>query len=59
MIKKLIVKKLDVKMVTAETSPTAAVNLCEEVMVAEELVINYTYMDLGTKMMILDIWSTC
>ena len=34
---------------------TAAVNLCEEVAVGEELVINYTYTDLGRQMMILDI----
>ena len=33
----------------------AAVNLCEEVAVGEELVINYTYTDLGRQMMILDI----
>ena len=33
----------------------AAVNLCKEVSVAEEMVINYTYTDLGRQMMILDI----
>ena len=41
-IKKLILKKLDVKMV-------------EGVTVGEELVINYTYTDLGRQMVILDI----
>ena len=52
---KLIIKKIYVIMVTAETPPTAAVNLYEEAMVGEKLVINYTYMDLGRKIMILDI----
>ena len=52
-IKELIHKKLDVKMVTPD--PPAAVNLCNEVSVAEDMVINYTYTDLGRQMMILDI----
>ena len=33
----------------------AAVNLCEEVEVGEELSINYTYTDMGRQVMILDI----
>ena len=37
------------------SDPPAAVNLCKEVSVAEEMVINYTYTDLGRQMMILDI----
>ena len=37
---------------TAETPATAAVNLCEEVMIGEELVINHTYMDLDRQIMI-------
>ena len=52
-IKELIHKKLDVKMVTPD--PPAAVNLCENAAVAEDMVINYTYTDLGRQMMILDI----
>ena len=35
--------------------PPAAVNLCENAAVAEDMIINYTYMDLGRQMMILDI----
>ena len=54
--KELILKKLDVKMVDTKTpDPPAAVNLCKEVSVAEDMVINYTYTDLGRHMMILDI----
>ena len=41
-------------MVNAEV-PAIAVNLCEEVMIGEELVISYTYTDLGRQMIILDI----
>ena len=40
---------------TKAPDPPAAVNLCKEVSVAEEMVINYTYTDLGRQMMILDI----
>ena len=41
-IKKLILEKLDVKMVDTKTpDPPAAVNLCKEVSVAEDMVINY------------------
>ena len=50
-------KKIDVRIV--ETKPeAAAVNLCEEakdIEVAEEVVVKYTYTDLGRQMMILDI----
>ena len=35
--------------------PSAAVNLCKEVSIGEEIVINYTYMDMERQMMILDI----
>ena len=49
-IKKLILEKLDVKML--ETAAlTAAVNLCE----SSEMIINYTYKEMGHQMMILDI----
>ena len=55
-IKELLLK-IDVKIV--ETKPEAAVvNLCEEakdIEVAKEVVVNYTYTDLGRQMMILDI----
>ena len=54
----MILEKLDVKIVdtTAKVpDPSAAVNLCKEVTVGEELVINYTYTDMGRQMIILDI----
>ena len=35
--------------------PPTAVNLCTEDAIGEELMINYTYTDLGRQMMILDI----
>ena len=42
---------MDIKLI--ETKPdAAAVNLCEE---AKEVMIKYTYTDLGRQMMILDI----
>ena len=37
------------------SDPPAAVNLCKEVSIGEEMVINYTYTDMGRQMMILDI----
>ena len=49
----MIQKKLDVKMVSSD--PPAAVNLCESVKEVQEMVINYTYKDLGRQMMILDL----
>ena len=49
----MINKKIDVKMVTPD--PPAVDNLCENAAVVEEMVINYTYMDLGRQMMILDL----
>ena len=58
-IKKLVIEKLDVmkvKEVTAEVPATATVNLCEkEVVVGEEMVIDYTYTDLERQVMILNI----
>ena len=33
-------------------------NLCEEVSIGEDLMINYTYKDMGRQMMILDIGAT-
>ena len=56
-IKELLLKKIDVKLI--KTKPeAAAVNLCEEakdIAVAKEVMVNYTYTDLGRQMMILDI----
>ena len=49
----MIQKKLDVKMVSSD--PSAPVNLCESVKEVQEMVINYTYKDLGRQMMILDL----
>ena len=52
---KLIQEKLNVKIVDKVNDSAASVNLCEEVKVGEEMVINYTYTDMGRQMMILDI----
>ena len=49
----MILEKLDVKILDKIYDPPAAVNLCEEVTVGEELTITYT--DIGSQMMILDI----
>ena len=46
----MILEKLDVKIVETALT-TAAVNLCE----SPEMIINYTYKDMGRQMMILDI----
>ena len=54
-IKKMILEKLDVKMVDKVPDPPASVNLCEEVAAGKELTINYTYTDMRRQMMILDI----
>ena len=51
----MILEKLDVKIVDKVPDPPASVNLCEEVAAREELMINYTYTDMGRQMMILDI----
>ena len=37
------------------SDPPTTVNLCENAAVPEEMVINYTYTDLGRQMMILDL----
>ena len=50
-IKKLILEKLDVKMIETPTVAATAVNLC----VSLEMIINYTYKDMGRQMIILDI----
>ena len=54
----MIAEKLDVKRineVSTEVSPTA-INLCnQEIAMAEEMQINYTYTESGKQMMILDI----
>ena len=52
-IKKLILEKLNVKIV--DKVPDTVVNLCDEVEAGKELMINYTYTDMGRQMMILDI----
>lgn len=50
-IKKLIQEKLDGKMMETPAATATAVNISE----APEMVINYTYTDMGRQMMILDI----
>ena len=37
------------------SDPPTKVNLCESAAVPEDMVINYTYTDLGRQMMILDL----
>ena len=44
-------EKLDVKIIETPTSTATAVNLCESL----EIIINYTYKDIGCQLMILDI----
>ena len=51
----MIQEKLNVKIVDKVTDSATSVNLCEEVEVGEEMMINYTYTDMGRQMMILDI----
>ena len=46
---------MDVKIVDKVSDPPAVVNLCEEVHIGEDLMINYTYTDMGRQLMILDI----
>ena len=43
-------------MVTSDPPPT--VNLCESVKKVEEMVINYTYKDLGRQMIIHDLGAS-
>ena len=47
----ILLKKVNIKLIEAKLD-AAAVNLCKE---AKEVMINYTYTDLGRQMMILDI----
>ena len=56
-IKRLILEKLDVKKVDVpqDSKSSTAINLCQEVSSSEEMVINYTYTDMGCQLMILDI----
>ena len=42
-------------MVDKVNDSATSVNLCEEVKFSEEMVLNYTYTDMGRQMMILDI----
>ena len=42
-------------MVDKVNDSATSVNLCEEVKIGEEMVINYTYTDMGRQMMILDL----
>ena len=54
----MLLEKLDGKIVDTTTKvpeTPAVVNLCEEVSIEEELMINYMYKDMGKQMMILDI----
>ena len=38
-----------------DSKSSIAVNLCQEVLVGEEMTINHTYIDMGQQLMILDI----
>ena len=49
--KKLILEKLDVKMIKTPSATATVVNLCESL----EMIINYTYKDMGHQLMILNI----
>ena len=49
----MLKEKLDVKLV--EKVPDTEVNLCGQVEDEKEMVINYTYTDMGRQMMILDL----
>ena len=54
----MIVKKLDVKWINDVLMgvSSTAIDLCnQEIAMAEEMQINYTYTELGKQMMILDI----
>ena len=46
-IKKMILEKLDMKIVDKGPDPPAAVNLCNKVTVGEDMVINYLYTEMG------------
>ena len=48
-IKKLILEKLDVKKVDVpqDSKSSTAINLCQEVSSSGEMVINYTYTEIG------------
>ena len=56
-IKKMITEKLEAKRVNEVSMGTpTSVNLCDqEVIMGDEMTINYTYTDLGKQMMILDL----
>ena len=54
-IKKMIQETLNIKIVDKVPDSPTSVNLCEEVEVGKQLMINYTYTDMGRQMMILDI----
>ena len=53
-MRKFVVAKLDGK-ITNVNEVTTNVQLCEEMIEGEEMVINYTYKDLGRQVMVLDI----
>ena len=53
-MRKFVVEKLDGKLANIN-EVTANVQLCEGLVEGEEMVINYTYTDLGKQVMILDI----
>ena len=50
----MIQEKLNIKIVDKVTDSATSVNLCEEVEVGEEMMINYIHTDMGRQMMILD-----
>ena len=51
----MIQEKLNIKIVDKFPDPPTSVNLSEEIEVGKELMIDYTYTDMGRQMMILDI----
>ena len=51
----MIQEKLNVKIVDKVMDSATSVNLCEVVEVGEEMMINYTYTEMGRQIMILDI----
>ena len=48
----MIQEKLNIKIVDKVNDSATSVNLCEEVEVGEEMMINYTYTDMGRQMIL-------
>ena len=51
----MIQEMLNIKIFDKVKDSATSVNLCEEVEVGEEMMINYTYTDMGRQMMILNM----